>query len=389
MILRYSFLFLILFLFCSSCRIDLESTKASNAYAHGDSNINFTEGILIKTDSLFNFDGVSNFFHFTDNTIETIIVKNRNVIYEFDLGIGKIVKKWEFPLEGPNKVKGTHAFDGIVKIDESKYLLFYHMMGEIYQIEPGMSNVLFQFATEERDKIGFYSNAIRFPILNVKNEKEVIFPLMNTSRLESFTKAFAFGKFNTDSQKLDRIINYPPIYDKFDWGDVPYPYIASIQYIPIKEQYFISFPLDHGIYIYDQKFDLIGRRHLQSKYIAKISPFRNEKLTWDDQIDPMESRKYYGQTSYYMGGFFDPSTQLYYRLVRRAIENESGDHDYQYSFIICNLDLEIIDEVTIDSDKYNIFRTFVCSEGLMLLNESKMLNESEIPFDRMKVEYPL
>lgn len=388
MVPKYTFIVLTLFLIVS-CEKKEEEQNLNNKYSKEKSSISFVEGITLHTDTFFNYNGISNYYFDLKNGNERIVVKNHNQVYEFDIPSGNIVNKLEFPVQGPNSVKGIHKLDGVVKLDDKEYIFIYHMLAEIYKINEQGAQVQFQLDPQDREIKGFYSSGAAFPIVNAENKLEIILPLMNHSRLEEHTKAFAFGKYDTQTGQFEEIINYPKIYDEHDWADQPYAYVSNIQFIPSREQYFVSFPIEPNIYIYDKKFNLVDKSRVQSEFIAKIPPFKEKKLTIQDQIDYMESRKYFRAMSFYMGAYYNPSTQLYYRLVRRAIENESGDHDYQYSFIICNLDLEIIDEVTVDSDQYNIFRTFVCSKGLMLLNESKMVDESEIPYDRMKVEYPL
>ncbi len=378
--------FVLFFVFCTK---ESETDYSSNKYAEKKGSIAFLEGVNLKPDTLFDYNAVSNYFYFGGLEKGEIVVKVRDMIYEFDESSGNVVKKWTFPIEGPNRVKGVHKLDCIIKFNEENYLMTHHMTGEIYQLNEKGAKVQFQLDYSGDQIRTFYNSSIVFPILNALDSNEVILPLMNHGRSKKLSTAYAFARFNILNEKFDEIINYPNIYDDYHWGDHPYAYTANIQYVPKKQKYFVSFPIDPNIYIYNETFKYIGKQLVRSEYISSIEPFRKEKLSMDDIIDYAEDRKYLRGMSFYMGAYYDPSTELYYRMVRRAIKNDSDGHDYQYSFIICNLDLEIIDELTIDSDRYNIFQTFVCSKGLMLLNESKMVDESELPFDRLAVEYPL
>ena len=240
------------FFYCLSCVSESDINEKFNKYAPGKSRVAFEEGIILKTDTLFNFDAISNFFHYDQDGTEEIVVLNGNAIYEFDPLTGEMIDSWEFPVEGPGRVRGRNQLDGVIKLKDTIYLLTHHMLNQIYRISSKNAEVQFKMNADQRGVKAFSASALSSPIRNPRKEEEVIIPLINSSRIEKHSKAFAFAKFNYKEKSLEEIINYPAIFDDHHWADQIYIYLANIQYIPKKEQYYVSFAITPEVYIFDQ-----------------------------------------------------------------------------------------------------------------------------------------
>lgn len=378
----FLFYFLILFLSCNDqSRIKYEKGKNKNIFEK--ISISFLPQIELHTDTFFNYESISNFYTFSKNEQEQVVVLNGDQIYEFDLtASGNILKTTTYPLEGPNAVKGTHNFNGIVKLKEDDYLLLHHPTRQIYRIEEGRASVT--FGLEENSTTTFYNSPFVFPI-QAANDNDILIPLMLHPILTNFSKSLAFGKYNVETNTFKEVVAFPKSYAQYHWGNHPYVYLPNIQYIPEQEQYFVSFPIESDVHIYDVDFNYLGKEPVKSEFISEIKPFLNRKLTEKEPVDYKKDRAYIGELSYYLGAFWDPTSQKYMRLVSHSFKNDQGESDYRYTIIVCTPELEVIDEITLDA-QYNIFQSFSCSKGFMILNEQKMEQEGQLPFDRFKVD---
>lgn len=330
-------------------------------------------------DTTVNLDDVGNYFSTFDSN--TLVFKSGVTIYEYDLQENSIRNKITIPREGPNSIKQVTPFDAIAKVKDS-YYLFRQFNSAIFEITSENQVIEHFVLSPDIPGLKTFWGANYSPTIVV--DSVVITPLYNDSRIK-LTKASAFALFNARTKNYQEVVSYPSLYDQAHWGDTPYIYLANIQYIPSVQKYYVSFPLSHDIYIYDQAFNKVGQKTISSRHLGKIQPLRPKKLDETTEVDYKEDRRYFSSLSFYLGAFYDQQKGRYIRVVKKV---ESGKDDRsipKYYLIVCDDKLNVIGEFALGSE-YDVLKSFNTMEyGLLLFNERAYINENIAVYDTFQV----
>ncbi|MDT3694900.1 MAG: DUF4221 family protein [Ignavibacterium sp.] len=130
----------------------------------------------------------------------------------------------------------------------------------------------------------------------------------------------------------------------------------------------LSFNKDHHVIIYNKEGTLIKEKMIKSKY---INEFNDIKL--NDSRNFNYLKKYILSEPSYERIVFDEYNNLYYRIVKLPInklENADGSfkttEDIDYSIIVLDENLDILDEILVDSKKYYVPGLIPTKNGILL-----------------------
>ncbi len=352
-----------------------------NNGAKREVNLSVVDRITLKVDELFSIETVSNFFLSTKQGKELLTLRLGELIYDIDLSTGKQLGRYSIPLEGPNSIDNFSEFDGIARLKNSNYLYVSHFLGDMYRISPDTIQRVGQLTNDQSNQFRFFTSSYA-PVLLFNNFLAIGHIANSRFSLEDTP---SFSLLNVETNEIIHPFFYPSIYNKHFWGDHPYQYLPNIQYIDKVNKFYVSYPIDEWIYVYDEKFNFENKVLVKSNEISTIAPFRPKPLGVDETYDYNEDKEYFRNLSYYFTCFYDSKNEKYYRVVKKVNIEKDGERNRVYYLIICNLSLEIIDEVKLDS-KYNVLYSFMSSKGLMLFDASKFSDDAEIPYDLVKFE---
>lgn len=361
---------IIAIIYLSSCNNDKNDT--SNVCISGV--LKPIDMQILSSEASYDFDNTSGYtIGLGDSTISNL---SGNSIFTFDKKSGAMIEKTEIPLEGPGSVGTTSKFDGIIRLGKDKFIYANHYENKIFLKEKNEVNTILTLDKDDNEIItSSYQN---LPIIGY--EKTYIFPTFSdpTSNL---SKEFAFVAIDSTLTSHEKVIPFPAIYDEYFFSSTPYFYWASIIYIASQNNYYVSFPIDKKIYIYDKDFNLTGDIDVSITQIKRIEPF-SEKVSQGEYEDWAAGKQYYKFTTHFTGLKSTPDESTLIRFVRKYNEN-SGGHDY--ALISYNLKDKSCTYYPVSSS-YRLFNSFTSSNGLAILNLEHLINgeESELPFDIFK-----
>jgi len=171
---------------------------------------------------------------------------------------------------------------------------------------------------------------------------------------------------------------WPDIYQQFECyapsGD---KYSRTINN---KGQLIFSYPVDHCIYIYNQN-KLLQKVKCKSKYIDKFYPCNYFKFYNDNTY----IRQYSVESPGYASIIYDKYRDVYYRVAchRFIAKNKDGTvnsyNNKPWSVMVLGNKYEIIDEMLMNTDKFNYWDMIVTKEGLLIGNNNDQ-NGKDISF---------
>ena len=184
--------------------------------------------------------------------------------------------------------------------------------------------------------------------------------------------------FNEKTSMVSYAVNYPDIYQKYNWGGgltyrSPY-YTPSLD----REKLIVSFPACDAVYVYDinsqtiQTFDCsIGFDNLAKPY-SKIK----KSVSNDDEY------KWYMNNFSYEGIFCDPYRKCYYRIGRFPYDGykiTDRGNNKPVVVIVMDQDFRVTKTVHLPQKSYSPNSAFVSKDGLNIQlftkNEDKMIFE--------------
>jgi len=189
-------------------------------------------------------------------------------------------------------------------------------------------------------------------------------------------------KYDTNKNKVEYLIDFPEIYNKYNWG-ATYYYVISKSYNPDENKIIISFPLCHDLYLYNLEEKTVSNYYSGSNYIDNIKPYSANKT---ENIDAKKRLDYYIENSSYVLVFYDKYKKLYYRIAALPLDNTNESKgsiwkERQYSLIVLDADFNHLGEIPLS----NIVAEsgFVSREGIHLQTFS---NDDLIRFKIINIE---
>ncbi|MEM0992954.1 MAG: hypothetical protein AAGI49_07940 [Bacteroidota bacterium] len=332
--------------------------------------------LVVSTDSLFTVETASNFFISGSEELPVLTVRLSDLIYDFDLVSGTQVSRKEVPLEGPSSIGDFNQLDGIAKLEDSTYLYFSHFLKEVYKISKDTVFSTMNREEAQPHEINFMS-ASYAPIESV-NEYLLISTIPST--VSNLSKLPAITLYNTETNQISHPLHYSEKYGQHFWGYHPYQYLTSVRYIESLNKFYVSYPIEDFVYVYDKDFNFEQKKSVSSKYIRKIDYLHDEPIQEGQVYDYNKDRDYFTNLSYYPLAFYDSNSSRYYRIARKVLIEESGERLLNYTVIVCDSNLNVLDEVELD-EQYSIVYSFMSPKGLMLYNTSKNVKDSELHYD--------
>lgn len=135
----------------------------------------------------------------------------------------------------------------------------------------------------------------------------------------------------------------------------------------------LSFAKDHFIYIYNLNGELISKKNSKSSYIDYFNEFDSSKL-----YDFLYLRSYIEAEPSYLRIIYDKFQNLYYRLVKHRNQTDekselnTNDMAYQnFSLIVLNDNLELIDEINLNSNEFYLPGLITTRRGILIPNAKK------------------
>jgi len=373
--------FLLFLAIFSSC----ENLEPSNKAKKKEVNLvmKVLDTLTIFSDTTFNIDNAGNFFVSKEDKKFIVTNTSNDAIYDFNLSDGTIVSKTNIPTEGPNSIAMFSKFDGTIKIREkNKYYYISHFLNTIYFLDDNLITEVNQIKEEQLNFYKYFSATYARP--QIVGKYAFINHIANPRFI--LDKVPCLSLLDTSNNKIVQPFFYPSIYTDHFWSDQPYIYLANIQYIPNIKKYYLAFPIDDNIYVYDKNFNFEYTKSVKSKFISKILPFRNKPLSGDENYDFMKEKEHFNSLSYYCDAYFDNQNHHYYRVVRKSYTDENGNLDRKYYFIICDDSLNVLDEIELDNNSYDIYKSFMTKRGLMLFNKVRYVDEGKLTYDLVKFE---
>jgi len=349
--------------------------NSSLNYKHKKLSLLPKDSLQIEVDNEFIIDEVSGFFY-DDEIIDRYTVKSKRNIYQLDLE-GGILRREKLASEGPKGIKTVSDFDGVGILENGSIIYSNHFLNRIEKLDKEKIQTIYEINEEnanERLHSSWFS-----PVINT--DRYILFPKFGNWRTQ-LTDLSCFVLLVKESLLTKDVIKYPLKYEDYHWGDHPYLYWANIQYIKAIGKYYVSFPIENYVRIYDQNFNYVGKKLVRSHKIEQVAPMFNEKIGKEEEPDHIKDRAYFKSLSFYIGALYDPIHRIYYRIALIAESNELNEIEYSYSFVVCDYDLNYIGEWEVPQ-YYKVNLSFISPGGVSLFNEKRYLSEREfsLPYD--------
>lgn len=361
-----------------SCKNDVNPNKNYGVLAN--------EIEFVKYDSIvFSIDNLSLPYNNTIQYFEDSVKKyftylnsyNRS-IYFFDYQDKKKDFVW-------NKVPYDHLFDSYFITNKDSIFLFNTKNKVLYLYNlAGTFKAKFNLAHEMTTD----STILPFPYINtslplVVNDSNLYITGYHVGEFEGENKKRkTVHKYDIQNEQLSLMINYPDLYNKFNWG-ITYYYMTSSTYNPRNHSLIVNFPLSHDLYIYNLVNEKGVYKFSASNYIESIEPFSNDK---SDFIDPGARLKYYLENASYVSVYYDIYKNVYYRIAALPMHGEDiRDRDHwqkrQYKLIVMDDNFDYKGEIDLEGILPE--NVFITDTGLHIQVFS---NDSEMKFKIINVE---
>lgn len=302
-------------------------------------------------------------------------LSNSNV-YAFDLNSGELLQKINVNRDGPASIGSLSKFDGVVCIGEEKLLYSCHFENEIRVVYKDSATLVKQFSDSSNVRlVSSYQNP---PVVG---GKEYVFSIFSNP-VSDLTSEFCFVAVSDDFKSVRHVVPFSSVYKEF-FGGTPYLYWASITFNEKDGNYLVSYPVDHDMYLYDSNFKLLRKVPIYQKEVGEIRPY---SLPLDQEGFPewQSDREYYKKTNHFVSLRYVPSFDGYIRVAR--IYDEVEDR-HNWLCIMYNKELTASKSFYLDS-AYLVFNSFTSDDGVLFLNENRLVDERSIsiPFDAFKLE---
>lgn len=369
--MKNSFLILLLFGFLYACNTDskIQSENKSKAYTLlSDSEIRFPLDSLTGqkpqyTQVVEGEDGNRSFTFFNS-------LNHSLYFYDFDTrAIDKIIP---YEREGPN---GIARPTGYHILNEDSIYIFNLLSNELIRTnsEGESFERISMIGGESMSSNNwallypqFFPQSVT-PFLSNKNELIVAGSYM-WAIPDSIISTFKFtANINLQNSSVQYQHSYPTeiFGSKFNWDD---PFYTTVHYDlnSNTQEMIYSFPITHDLYV--GKLGDSNLRKVESERDSKsILPLMTNNAVVSTRMEMAEHIK---QTDIYGGIKYDPFRNLYYRLLKKGINNVAEDITWQEKpivILILDENLQYVGETEIGQLKdWNTENMLVTKEGLLI-----------------------
>ena len=315
-----------------------------------------------------------------------LLNKNLNTIYLYSYDGKNVVKKINFPLNGPNstgKVEGFyfHNLDSI----------FIHGRGAMRIFLSDTSGIIrqeYDISSEKEDIVPSSSFSTDMPMF-IKGDYLYINSwgahkeyYNNTSYPESLIL-----KLNINSGEVRHIHTYPESYiNTGTWG-IQLHFMWN-DYNPKTDKAILSFPIDHQIYVLNDNDSLVSF-YAGSNKIRQVKPL-SSKSKYIPKSLSQEIRNLQTQPTYY-SIYTDPYSKFSLRFVNLKMSEEDFDNRHPirsknqlHSVIILDSLFNKVGEVELNDHSYFANPSFFSKNGFHI-NRGKYDYEDSLVFDIFKI----
>ncbi|MFC3417398.1 DUF4221 family protein [Algoriphagus hitonicola] len=326
----------------------------------------------------------------SDDVLSIFNILNHS-LYLFNGENGKISSIIPLEFEGPNGVGDLGLISSHLIKSQKEIYLYNQNIGVLFKIDS--SGVILNKArvTDYRDEANLpvpYPSTMR-PFY-VKGDL-VFFPCEINNRLSDYSSYPAVLRYDLGKKEAKSIISFSSPYNEAYWGPY-YKYQPSLTFGP-KNNIYVSFPIDHTIYIMDSNGDFVDSRYVGSKFMKEFEPYQEDVEYWksvDLSVADERERIHGYSTSEYRSILYDETNSLFYRIcfIRPSEEEILNEvYDFDISIIIMDKNLNKVGESVYPSSKYNFDMIFLRKGELFVKrNDLSEKIENEIVFEMLKPE---
>jgi hypothetical protein len=325
------------------------------------------DSVRVPIDEDFDWETVHHLIPVGESNSWELLARSRHFLYT--LGPDGVLAKRPLQETGPQGVGPMWEQDGYLLLGDSALLYVSHREGRILSVG--------ETKAEERYQLGARGDFSRFSLSTytpvVENEEWILIPQFGNRRF-SLTESGSVTALNKKNWTARDVFAFPVRYDQALWGDNPYLYLPAVQYTSKLGQYFVSFPIENELYVYDSAFHLDTTVFAGSAYFASVRPYDDRDDGKDVEIPWEQDRAFFSQASFFSGLWLDEDTQTLLRIVRRAVTNELNEPGVVLSIIFFKAGVDetkYLGEWVVPGT-YQMRVSFVHGGNLYLFNEERL-----------------
>ncbi|MCB0632075.1 MAG: DUF4221 family protein [Saprospiraceae bacterium] len=345
--------------------------------------LEYTRSLEFSVDSTFNIDNLSSVGTFEEDDEQYVYFLTNERIYIYATEDQKLKKIIPLYYEGPDATGPFSTFDGLAIVSTDSIFFLNSSTGTLSHLNDEGKLI------NKVDVGAFQSNGAFYGdfLMDIQRVDDfLMLPAYGFKTVDDYTTTFISLAYNMKQQTGLGVFHYPDLYNKAYWGYHSYLRWASVAYIPSKQQYFVNFPIDPRVYIYDDNFKLIGERYLGSVYFSAILPQSEdpERRFLAEGREVPENSAYFSKVSFFSGSLFHEDLGIYVRGTRIGKDKAAGKEKVTFSLIFADESLNKTGEYLIP-DKYSFSVIFPTPEGLAFFsNEKYDWQENKIVFDVLR-----
>ncbi len=309
--------------------------------------------ILLDSSTHFYYNSLQVFENEDCEKLLALSYKNERKILIYSMDNPQLIRKIQYPIEGPNSV-GTelggfyiHNMDSIFVYDYwGRRLCLSDSSGEIkqsYNIEaPGTQTQIFPEASHLCPP-------------HFKNGKVYL-----TGRIDALGKPEAKPMIGINI-KDKSVSTYGRLPVKWFSNDYSFRSYVLYDYSDDFNHYVVDFIVTDSLFIFSDQWEFIKSVNVKSKWIDEIEPF--DKARGRNAKDRMNA---YAAAEDYAGIIYDPYRIVYYRLVDqgRTLQEAYAYKSSQVSIMVLDRNFNILGEYNTSEEEDKTTGLFVTEEGL-------------------------
>lgn len=298
-------------------------------------------------------------------------ISSRN-IFTFKASTGEMVEKFPLDKEGPTALEGVSQFDGVVFLEEGKYLYANQLENKVFLLTKSSVDTIVDLSIEKG-----YQLVSGFQNPPIVGGNYYLFPIQSAATKE-INRRFGFVAVDKSFEGFKKVVMVSDEYDNNNYGAQPFLQWPSIVYSDKSKSYLVSFPIDHVLYEYDEFFNLTSSHSIES-LIGDIVPYSKPIDENGYPTNFREDRAYYWDVNHYIGLHYLSESDLYVRVGRK---NYLESDDFVHSLIVFSSDFS--NSAIFDiAEAFSVFNLFPNGDNLVILNKERILSEknARIPFD--------
>lgn len=358
-----------------------DSRRGSN-YLNYDEFI--VDSVSLKLDNSTSLD-----FYYIHTFNEYLVSLNQitNSIDKYSLETGELVKRIEFPVNGPEGITGVlqgftyHNPDSIFVFIKGKLNggILFNENGEFLDrirhtdVQSEARTLINHASTGGNPtiKIGDKLHFMRYPL----------FDTYNPSNINDLYPLSLIYDLNSNELIFDSLITFPEYYHDEIWSIFDLTFSRAIN---DKSQSILSWPLLEHLLLYDPNSKNIVVKDAKSKF------HQNSTKPFPGTPRPDLPDKTTLSNIRYRSILFDPYRKLYYRIAVLPLKDVEGkqyfpnSYEQEFSIIVLDQDFKKLKEVFFPGKTYNFFNVKVSKQGVILLRNNEFdetLNEDLLKID--------